>query len=192
MADDLGIQPGEVHGLAEAVLAFWLDEVPADKRFAKDAALDAVIKARFGVLLETLIRADARGWRDDPRTLLAAVIVIDQFSRNIHRGQAQAFAADPLALSLTKHAITRGWDVGMTVTERQFVYMPMMHAEDRAVQQRSLHYFATLDDDFIFGFAKDHADVIARFGRFPSRNAALGRVSTPEEETYLNRPDAGW
>src|SRR3546814_19425267 len=83
MADDLGIQPGEVHGLAEAVLAFWFDEVPADKRFARDAALDAVIKARFGVLLETLIRTDAKGWRDDPRTLLASVIVIDQFSRNI-------------------------------------------------------------------------------------------------------------
>src|SRR3546814_10606815 len=71
----------------------------------------------------------------------------------------------------------------MTTTERQFLYMPMMHAEDRAVQQRSLHYFATLGDDFIFGFAKDHADVIARFGRFPSRNAALGRVSTPEERS---------
>src|SRR3546814_1548172 len=115
MADDLGIQPGEVHGLAEAVLAFWFDEVPADKRFARDAALDAVIKARFGVLLETLIRTDAKGWRDDPRTLLASVIVIDQFSRNIHRGQAQAFAADPLALSLTEHAIAHGWDAGMTI-----------------------------------------------------------------------------
>src|SRR3546814_17661585 len=77
------------------------------------------------------------------------VIVIDQFSRNIHRGQAQAFAADPLALSLTEHAIAQGWDAGMTTTERQFLYMPMMHAEDRAVQQRSLHYFATLGDDFI-------------------------------------------
>src|SRR3546814_16933096 len=77
---------------------FWFDEVPADKGFDRDAALDAVIKAHFGVLLETLIRTDAKGCRDDPRTLLASVIVIDQFSRNIHRGQAQAFAADPLAL----------------------------------------------------------------------------------------------
>src|SRR3546814_21143703 len=123
-----------------------------------------------------MIRRPPRSTRTDtlfPYTtlvlsLLASGIVFDQFSRNIHRGQAQAFAADPLALSLTEHAIAQGWDAGMTTTERQFLYMPMMHAEDRAVQQRSLHYFATLGDDFIFGFAKDHADVIARLGRFPS------------------------
>src|SRR3546814_15924789 len=113
MADDLGIQPGEVHGLAEAVIAFWFDEVPADKRFARDAALDAVIKARFGVLLETLIRTDAKGWRDDSSTLLASVIVIDKFSRTIHRGQAQAFAADPLALWLTELASAQAREGGM-------------------------------------------------------------------------------
>ncbi|MCM8730124.1 DUF924 family protein [Hephaestia sp. GCM10023244] len=192
MADDLGVQPNEVYGLTEAVLAFWFDEVPAAKRFAKDAALDATIKARFAGLLETLVRTDASGWRGDPRSLLAAVIVLDQFSRNIHRGQAQAFAADPLALSLTRHAIAQGWDTGMTATERQFLYLPMMHAEDAATQQESLAFFATLNDDHIFGFAKDHAEVIDRFGRFPARNAALGRVSTPGEEDYLSQPGAGW
>src|SRR3546814_13398280 len=110
----------------------------------------------------------SQGCLDVPRPLFASVIVIDQFSRNIHRGQAQAFAADPLALSLTEHAIAQGWDAGMTTTERQFLYMPMMPAEDRCVQQRSLHYFATLAHDFIFGFAKDNAEVLARFGRLHS------------------------
>ncbi|HVI97844.1 MAG TPA: DUF924 family protein [Sphingomonas sp.] len=192
MADDLGARRNEVHDEAEAVLAFWFDEVPAEKRFAKDATLDATISTRFAALRDRLVRTDAAGWRDDPRIILAAIIAIDQFSRNLHRGTPDAYAADPLALSLTEHAIAQGWDKGMSVIERQFLYMPMMHAEDRAVQQRSLHYFATLDDDFIFGFAKDHADVIARYGRFPSRNAALGRASTPEEQDYLSRPDAGW
>src|SRR3546814_11370928 len=127
-----------------------------------------------------MIRRPPRSTRTDtlfPYTtlvlsLLASGIVFDQFSRNIHRGQAQAFAADPLALSLTEHAIAQGWDAGMTTTERQFLYMPLMHAQDRAVQQRSLHYFATLGDDFIFGFANDHAYVIVRFGPFQIGRAA--------------------
>ncbi len=192
MADDLGARKGEVHDEAQAVLAFWLDEMPAERRFAKDAALDAEIEDRFGALHARLLATRAEGWRDDPRTLLAAIIVLDQFSRNMFRGSAQAYAADPLALDLTRAALSRGWDAGMSVAERQFLYMPMMHAEDAAVQRESVRLFGTLDDNTILGFATDHADVIARFGRFPSRNAALGRVSTPAEEDYLSRPGAGW
>ena len=192
MADDLGAHEGEVHDEAEAVLAFWFDEVPADKRFATDAALDAAITERFGELRHRLLRADVQGWRADPRTLLAAIVVLDQFSRNIFRGKPDAYDGDGLALSLTEEAIAHGWDEEMSIAERQFLYMPMMHAEDAVVQLKSLRRFTDLGDDNALRFAKDHADVIARFGRFPSRNAALGRVSTAAEEEYLSQPGAGW
>jgi uncharacterized protein (DUF924 family) len=192
MADDLGSSGREVHDEAETVLRFWFDEVPADKRFAKDPALDATITERFAGLRHRLLRTDAQGWRASPRVLLAAIIVLDQFSRNIFRGKAEAYDGDGLALSLTEEAIAHGWETDMQVAERQFLYMPMMHAEDAVVQLKSLQHFADLGDAEALRFAKDHADVIARYGRFPSRNAALGRVSTPAEEEYLSRPDAGW
>jgi len=192
MADDLGGDSLEVHDEAAAVLRFWFDEVPAEKRFAKDAALDATITERFPGLRHRLLRTDAQGWRTDARALLAAIIVLDQFSRNIFRGKADAYGGDALALSLTMEAIALGWDEGRSVPERQFLYMPMMHAEDAVVQLKSLQHYADLGDEYVLGFAKEHADVIARFGRFPSRNAALGRVSTPAEEEYLSQPDAGW
>jgi uncharacterized protein (DUF924 family) len=192
MADDLGGAAREVHDEAAAVLAFWFEEVPPDKRFARDAALDAAITERFAGLRHRLLRTDAQGWRGDARTLLAAIVVLDQFSRNIFRGKAEGYAADDLALSLTVEAIAHGWDEGMSVPERQFLYMPMMHAEDAVVQLKSLQHFTGLGDDEALRFAREHADVIARFGRFPSRNLALGRVSIPAEEEYLSRPGAGW
>jgi uncharacterized protein (DUF924 family) len=192
MADDLGAQASEVHDEAEAVLRFWFDEVPADKRFARDAVLDGTIAERFSGLRHRLLRTDAQGWRGSPRTLLAAVVVLDQFSRNIFRGKPDAYAGDGLALSLTEEALAHGWGEEMSVAERQFLYMPMMHAEDAVVQLKSLQHFTDLGDHDALRFAREHADVIARFARFPSRNAALGRVSTPVEEEYLSQPGAGW
>ena len=192
MADDLGGGGREVYDEAEAVLRFWFDDVPAEKRFARDPTLDAAITERFAGLRHRLLRTDAQGWRADARTLLAAIIVLDQFSRNIFRGKAEAYDGDALALSLTMEAIAFGWDEGRSLPERQFLYMPMMHAEEAVVQLKSLQHYADLGDEEVLRFAQAHADVIARYGRFPSRNAALGRVSTPPEEEYLSRPDAGW
>lgn len=190
MAGDLGAQDDQVHAEAEAVLRFWLEEVPPEKRFARDDGLDAECERRFGALRDRVAAAGAVGWCDDPRTLLAAVILLDQFSRNIYRGSAEAFAADPIAFALAETAIARGWDRHMTVAERQFLYMPFQHAEDRADQERSVALYEALDDPLSARFAHLHRDVIARFGRFPGRNAALGRANTPEEEAFLEEEQA--
>jgi len=181
-----------VDAQAEAVIAFWLGEVPPEKRFAKDAALDRVIGDRFGALRDAVLAGGAEGWRETPERLLAAIILLDQFSRNLHRGTAEAFAADPLALALTHVAIERGWEERYTVDERQFLYMPLMHAEDAAMQALSVDRFEQLGKADALAFARDHRDVVVRFGRFPSRNAALGRSSTAAELDYLAQPGAGW
>jgi uncharacterized protein (DUF924 family) len=192
MADDLGMSAGEVHAAAREVLSFWFEDVPQDKWFAKDETLDRTIVARFGALRDRLLATGAAGWTNDAKTLLAAVIVLDQFSRNIHRGSGEAFAADALALDLTHRALARGWDTAIEPERRAFLYMPLMHAEDREEQRLSVDCFTRLGHADNLDFARRHRVVIDRFGRFPSRNAALGRVSTPAEQAYLSQPGAGW
>ncbi|WP_298673761.1 DUF924 family protein [uncultured Sphingomonas sp.] len=182
---------GEVHEKAGAVLGFWFGLAP-EKHFAKDAALDREIADRFGALRDQVLASGAAGWDGAPESLLAAIILLDQFSRNIHRGSAQAYAGDPLALSLVLSAIERGWDARYTSEERAFLYIPLMHAESAAMQALSVEKYTALGLASQLRFARDHAAVIARFGRYPSRNAALGRDSTPEEKEYLSQPGAGW
>ncbi|WP_019516433.1 DUF924 family protein [Sphingomonas sp. Mn802worker] len=174
------------------VLDFWSDRVTPEQRFAKDDALDRMIATRFGATRDAVLASDAAGWRDTPEALLAAIILLDQFSRNIHRGKAEAFAADGLARDLTLEAIRRGWEDRYTPEQRQFLYMPLMHAEDAELQALSVEKFEQLGDEEALSFARDHRDVQARYGRFPSRNAALGRTSSPEEQEYLSQPAAGW
>jgi uncharacterized protein (DUF924 family) len=192
MGDDLGGRDSEVHAAARAVLTFWFDETPQDKWFAKDEALDRAIVERFGALRDRVLASGAAGWDGDPDTLLAAVILLDQFSRNIYRGSGEAFAADGLALDLTHRALARGWDEAIAPERRAFLYMPLMHAEDREEQRLSIQCFTRLGHADNVDFARAHRTVIDRFGRFPSRNAALGRVSTEAEEAYLSQPGAGW
>ena len=183
---------GEVHEAARDVLRFWFKETPADLRFAKDDAFDAVIRERFGALLERVKATRAAGWDERPETLLAAVIVIDQFGRNLFRSSARAFEGDAIARGLTRTAMRNGWDTGMTTDERAFLYLPLEHSESAADQTDSVAAYAALGDAEYLKFAKAHREVIERFGRFPSRNAALGRTSTPAEVDYLNQPGAGW
>lgn len=193
MARDLGTDAGQVHDHARAVLRFWLEETPAEKHFEQDAALDAEIARRFGPLRDAVLAGDGAGWGDTPDAILAAIILLDQFSRNLHRGSAEAFAGDALARSLAERAITRGWDADLPADRRVFLYMPFMHAEAPGDQERSVALFGDpelgIPDNL--KYARDHAAVIECFGRFPVRNAALGRNSTPEEEAYLSQPDAG-
>ncbi|WP_447724385.1 DUF924 family protein [Sphingomonas koreensis] len=192
MSGDLGLADGEVHAEARDVLAFWFGELTPEQHFAKDDALDATITRRFGSLHDFLMASGAAGWRDTPECLLAAVIVLDQFSRNLHRGSALAYAADTLALSLTLEAIGKHWDDGLPPERAAFLYLPLMHAEHPEAQRLSLRKFTALGQPENLRFAMEHAVVIEQFGRFPSRNAALGRTSTTEELDYLKRPDAGW
>lgn len=187
MAGDLGRRDTEVHQRARAVLDFWLREVPPERRFARDDALDATIRDRFADDVADVAGSHAAGWRATPKGLLAAIILLDQFSRNLNRGSAAAFANDPLARALTGEAIAKGWGAAMEATERQFLYMPLMHSERLDDQVRSLPLFAMAGQE-AFDFALRHAAQIARLDRFPGRNAALGRVTTAEETRLLDDP----
>jgi uncharacterized protein (DUF924 family) len=192
MAADLGAGPDEVQRAADAVLHFWFEELAPEQHFAKSDALDATIKARFGDLRDAVVAANADGWRDTPDRLLAAILLVDQFSRNLYRGSAEAFAADPLGLELALSGIAAGYAPGYAPARRAFLYMPLMHCENRGVQRFALRCFAESGLETSLGFAQAHAEVIERFGRFPSRNLALGRASTPAELDYLSQPEAGW
>ena len=192
MASDLRTPTAEVQHRAGQVLAFWFDALLPEQWFLKSAGLDREIADLFGDLRDRVLASDAAGWDEDPETLLAAVILLDQFSRNIHRGQAEAFAGDPLAQHLARLAVKRDWDRRLSKEQRQFLYMPFEHAEDAELQALSLRCFAALEDDELLAYARDHADVFRRFGRFPARNEALGRISTPDELDYLSQPGAGW
>ncbi len=174
-----------------AVLAFWFDELTSEQHWTKSAELDAEIGRRFGAQRDKAL-ADPSAWTEDAETLQAAVILLDQFSRNIHRDTPRAFEADPAALDLTLFGIGEGWHRQMEPVRRGFFYMPLMHAEDRGVQRFALRCFAEPGLDHQIGFARDHAAVIERFGRYPTRNAILGRTSTPEELDYLSQPGIGW
>lgn len=181
----------EVHAQARAVLEFWFG-LNAEQHFAKDAALDRDIATRFGDFVDTLIATDAAHCWNQLDTLLGAVVAIDQFSRNIHRGTAAAFAGDDVAQWLALHAIGKGWDDQYPAERRAFIYLPLMHAEDRGLQLLGAGKYERLGIENNIRFAREHFEVIMRFGRFPSRNAALGRSSTPEERDYLSQPGAGW
>jgi uncharacterized protein (DUF924 family) len=177
----------DVTRAAGDVLRFWFEDTPADKWFVQDAALDDAIRARFADLRDRVVAGRAGVWRDDPDHLLAAIILIDQFSRNLFRGGPDAFAADDLGLELTRHAIARGWEAVYPPERRAFLYLPMMHAEDPGVQAESVRKFQELGNPYNLKFAVEHADVIERFGRFPTRNEALGRRTTDEEAEFLAR-----
>lgn len=181
-----------MHRDAAAILDFWFVECTPGQHFDKDPGLDAEIAQRFGDLRAAVVAAGAAGWRDDADSLLAAILLIDQFGRNIHRGSGEAFSADPLALALAREGVARGYDAQLPPLRAKFLYMPFMHAEDAGAQAESVRLFEALGDAESLDFAKQHCAVIERFGRFPSRNDALGRESTPDETAYLSRPDAGW
>lgn len=171
--------------LAQVVLRFWFEEVGKDRWYAKDEALDGEIARRFGAMRDDVFEAKAKGWRDRTDTLTAAIILLDQFSRNMFRGRAKAFEADPLALDLAYEALDKGWSHTAPREWREFLLMPLMHCENLATQDRAVEEFRRLGNPLNIDFALRHRDQIARFGRFPGRNKALGRVSTAEERAAL-------
>jgi uncharacterized protein (DUF924 family) len=174
------------------VHTFWFQELSPEEWFTGGPALDEKIRARFGALYEELKHALPSVHRLDAKGQVAAVIIFDQFPRNMFRGSAAAFATDSLARVLTEHALDHDMDEGLSVHERQFLYMPLMHSEDKELQQRALTLFTALDDANALTFAHQHKAVIDRFGRFPQRNAALGRISTAEEQAFLDTTTYTW
>ena len=174
-----------IHEQAAEVLDFWFEEAGKERWWKKDEEFDAEIRERFGVLRNDVLTTQATGWRDDSETLLAAVIILDQFSRNLFRVDAEAFAADELALDLTRKALANGWDEAMDRDNRQFLYMPLMHSEHMADQNESVRLFDAMADDGHDRHAHLHRDQIERFGRFPGRNEALGRTSDEAEREAL-------
>ncbi len=179
---------GSAADLARSVISFWCDDLSPEQHWKKDPAMDRHIAERFGALREEVLKRRAAGWRETPETLAAAIILTDQFSRNIFRGSAKAFEADALALELSRLALERGWVDKVEPAIRPFVLMPLMHSENIEDQARSVAEFGKLGAENNIRFAILHHDQIERFGRFPGRNAALGRRTTPEERAAL---DAG-
>jgi uncharacterized protein (DUF924 family) len=176
----------------EDVLGFWFGELRPEQWFKKDAALDQEITRRFGDLHRTLAHGVPADWLATARGALAAVIVLDQFPRNMFRGGAAAFATDGLALSVAEAAIAKGFDARLGVSERKFLYLPFEHAEDGAAQARSVQLYQALGDKDALDYALRHKAIIDRFQRFPHRNAALGRTSTAEELAFLKEPGSSF
>src|SRR5262245_57736465 len=170
------------------VLRFWFEETAPQRWFEKDEAFDAEVRRRFLARHEALAARPAASLLTDGPTALAAVLVFDQMSRNMFRGSPRAFATDAKALEIADAAIARGFDSGLTKDERQFLYLPFEHAEDGQAQARCVALMAGLGDPELTRWAEAHKVVIDRFGRFPHRNAVLGRPSTPEEVEFLTHP----
>lgn len=169
------------------VLDFWLGEIGPDGWYKGSEEIDDACAFRFGPLWEALNDDGLEHWVDGVVGTLAYLIVADQFSRNIHRGTAAAFANDPRARDAARRALDAGWDMQAPVPERQFFYMPFEHSEDITDQDLAVSLMATRmeDDAELLLHARAHREIILRFGRFPFRNAALERESTPEETAFL-------
>lgn len=187
----------------EGVLDFWFGDGTEDRTarwFGADPGFDEAIRARFGAALEEARAGRLDHWAETPRGRLALIILLDQFSRNLHRGDGRSFENDARAQRLVREGLERGDDRALSVMERAFFYMPLQHAEDRELQALSVECFRRLRDEAppemkkmtegFYEYAVRHKVVVDRFGRFPHRNALLGRPSTPEEQEFLASPRA--
>jgi len=193
----------------EDVLTYWLgpldDDYPRANMalwFQKSEATDAEIRERFGDAVEAAGRGELAAWRETPRGALAEIILLDQFTRNIHRTGGEAWALDDEALDRCLMALERGFDEGLHLYERLFMYLPLEHAENRALQRKSVRLFERLRDEApdelkktaenLLDYAEKHAVIVERFGRFPHRNERLGRASTDEELAFLETPGSSF
>ena len=178
-----------------AVLDFWFG-APGTLHYGKTRAewfkksdeFDALIRRRFLTVYEQAAAGTWAHWRDSPLTLLAQIIVLDQFPRNLFRDSPRAFATDAMALDAAKRMVASGWHLRLNAVERQFSYLPFEHAEDLDAQRTCLQLFGALGNADLLQWAQKHYDIVARFGRFPHRNAVLGRESTAEESEFLQQP----
>lgn len=172
----------------DEVVSFWREAGP-DKWFSKDEAFDKTCRDRFLSTYEAAARGDLNEWELTPEGALAVVLLLDQFPRNMFRGRRETYRTDPVALMAADRAIERGFDHKVEPLFRRFFYLPFMHSESLADQERSVALNEALGEEDSIKWARHHHDIIARFGRFPHRNAILGRETTPEEEAFLKESD---
>lgn len=177
---------------AAAVLEFWFCELEPRQWWMQDDAVDAEIAERFSDLHRDAAAAKLYNWREDAGGRLAEIIILDQFSRNLFRGTPGAFAYDGMALVLAQEAIRLGADREFDPIERSFFYMPYMHSESMAIHSQALKLFDQPGIEFNLEFEVKHKAIIDRFGRYPHRNAILGRESTPEEIEFLKQPGSSF
>lgn len=175
------------------ILGFCFAEGPAQRWFEKDPAFDAQVRARLAGWHDMAAAGKLDHWRETAEGCVALCILLDQVPRNLFRGDARAFACDAEARAVTRHALAQGFDRALPQVQRLFLCLPLEHSEDLADQELSVRLIGELDeDDRWLDFAVRHRDIIARFGRFPHRNAAFGRASTLEEAEFLAQPDSSF
>ncbi|MFV0600503.1 MAG: DUF924 family protein [Brachymonas sp.] len=176
----------------QSVLHFWFSELTPQQHFTKDVALDESIRARFGSTLEAAARCELFAWRATPEGRLAEILVLDQFSRNVWRDTPRAFAQDALTLALAQELVASGQDHSLPTAQRVFAYMPYMHSESVVIHAQAMALFAQPGMENNLEFECRHKAIIDRFGRYPYRNAILGRQSTPEELAFLSEPGSSF
>ena len=177
----------------DTLLTFWFDAANKPFWFVKSAEFDALLKEKFAALYERAVEGELDLWKQTPQGCLALILLFDQIPRNIFRNAPKAFATDPLARDLTTYALDHGFDAHLSTEEKLFLYLPYEHAEDLALQERSVRLFQGITQDKeILYFADRHKEIIERFGRFPHRNQILGRQSTAEELAFLTEPHSSF
>ena len=174
------------------VIDFWFRETAPRQWWTKDEGFDATVRERFAALHAAAAQGELFAWRTTAEGRLAEIIVLDQFSRNLHRGTPAAFAQDGMALVLAQEALAQGLDAQLEPAQRAFLYMPYMHSESAAIHAQSVQLFAQPVVEGNLRFALQHQAIIERFGRYPHRNAILGRASSDEELTFLRQPGSAF
>jgi len=174
------------------IIHFWFTEIKPRNWFIKDLEFDAMLKRRFGDIHQKVAAGELGNWREKPLGRLAEVIVLDQFSRNLFRGSAQAFAYDGQALVLAQMAIREGVDLNFKAQQKSFLYMPFMHSESQVIHQHAVALFNQVGIENNYDFELKHKAIIDRFGRYPHRNEVLGRASSAEELKFLSGPGSSF
>ncbi len=175
-----------------SVIEFWFNETDSKQWFVKDLQFDQLIIERFAGLHAKAVACELYFWREQPLGRLAEIIVLDQFSRNMFRDQPEAFTADALALILAQEAVSHGADKQLPAVQRAFFYMPFMHSESKLIHQVAVDLFSAPGLEGTHAFELTHKAIIDRFGRYPHRNAILGRQSSKQELEFLKQPNSGF
>ena len=177
---------------ARDIISFWFEETPPESWFQKDTEFDALIRQRFLAVHQAACAGELYSWRSSPAGRLAEIIVIDQFSRNIYRDQANAFAWDGQALVLAQEAVRQGVLEALESKQQAFLIMPYMHSESKQIHEEAVRLFSRPGLEYNLDFEYRHKQIIDRFGRYPHRNELLGRKSTPEEIRFLAEPGSSF